>query len=415
MRFLIICLFYYLGTNTLFAQQLEGKWKGYFSPHNSNFSKIYSYEMNITQGPNYQLTISTYTKLSNEFSAQAYASGNFDKTTQLLHIEEQGFLDLNIQENYAPCLMNNFMAYKNLRGHEIIEGTYTSYNKKTGRDCGGGKVYLEKEIPIQQLIVAEKNSKKNTLKKNNPLPVKIETVSKKMDPLVNQTKNSFTSTSKEINTNTSKKVNTTNAVAAPSTISNNINKSSDKISTTAKDLVVQKAKSTPENLNNAINNAQIKSVKEEPVMEEAVMTEPEDIEAEIRIKQGNGFQTIPWVLVARENKLAKKINTTSKQFSIDLYDNGTIDNDTIIVYDNKKLLVSKKRLSYKAIHLEFTLSDAINEHEIIIVAHNMGTVPPNTALLVLKDGISRQELFITSTNKTNAKIIVSYTPPTKEE
>ena len=148
--------------------------------------------------------------------------------------------------------------------------------------------------------------------------------------------------------------------------------------------------------------------------EEAILNEPEDIETEIRIKQGNGFQTVPWVLVARENRLAKKITTSSKQFSIDLYDNGTIDNDTIIVYDNKKLLISKKRLSYKAIHLEFTLSEVINEHEIIIVAHNMGTVPPNTALLVLKDGDRRQELFITSTNKMNAKIIVSYTPPPKE-
>jgi hypothetical protein len=159
----------------------------------------------------------------------------------------------------------------------------------------------------------------------------------------------------------------------------------------------------------------VNSVKEEPVMEESFLNEPEDLETEIRIKQGNGFQTIPWVLVGRENKLAKKIATSSKQFSIDLYDNGTIDNDTIIVYDNKKLLVSKKRLSYKAIHLEFSLSEIMNEHEIIIVAHNMGTVPPNTALLVLKDGITRQELFITSTNKTNAKIIISYVPPPKDE
>lgn len=404
MRFLIICLFYYLGSNTLFAQHLEGKWKGYFSPNNSHFGKVYSYEMDITQGPNYQLTISTYTKLSNEFSAQAYASGNFDKTTQLLHIEEQGFLDLSIQENYAPCLMNNFLAYKNLRGHEIIEGTYTSYNKNSGKDCGGGKVYLEKEIPIQQLIVAEKNSKKITPKTNNPLPIKIETVSKKINPDVNPAIKLPANTNKDKNTATS-----------PTVTINTINKPSYKTTTPTKDLAIQKAKSTPENLNNAINNAQVKSVRDEPVMEEAVMNEPEDIEAEIRIKQGNGFQTIPWVLVARENKLAKKITTTSKQFSIDLYDNGTIDNDTIIVYDNKKLLVSKKRLSYKAIHLEFTLSDAVNEHEIIIVAHNMGTVPPNTALLVLKDGISRQELFITSTNKTNAKIIVSYTPPPKDE
>lgn len=360
--------------------------------------------MDITQGPNYQLTISTYTKLSNEFSAQAYASGNFDKTTQLMHIEEQGFLDLNIQENYVPCLMNNFLTYKNLRGHEIIEGTYTSYNKNSGKDCGGGKVYLEKEFPIRQLIVAEKNSKKNTPQMNRPLSKTNETALSRTNP----SSNSVFIIKKE-NKNT-----TTNTTSSKPTVSVN-NKSSNKIASPNKELVIQKVKSSPENLNNAINNAQVKSVKDEPMMEETVMNEPEDIEAEIKIKQGNGFQTIPWVLVARENKLAKKITTSSKQFSIDLYDNGTIDNDTIIVYDNKKLLVSKKRLSYKAIHLEFTLSDALNEHEIIIVAHNMGTVPPNTALLVLKDGITRQELFITSTNKTNAKIIVSYIPPPKEE
>jgi hypothetical protein len=385
MRVLFISLIYCFGINTLFAQQLEGKWKGYFTPNNSPFGKVYSYEMDITQGPNNQLTISSYTKLSSEFSAQAYASGNLDKITQLVHIEEQGFLDLKIQENYAPCLMNNFMIYKNLRGHEIIEGTYTSYNKKTGRDCGGGKVYLEKEIPIQQLIVAEKNSKKNNIKPSSAPSSKIAEVPKQVLSVNN------------VPTKTSEKI--------------IVPKSNKETSKSGKEIIAQKTKATPENLNNAIQNAQVNSVKEEPVMEETILNEPEDIEKEIRIKQGNGFQTIPWVLVGRENKLAKKILTNSKQFSIDLYDNGTIDNDTIIVYDNKKLLISKKRLSYKAIHLEFTMNEAVNEHEIIIVAHNMGTVPPNTALLVLKEGGNRQELFITSTNKTNAKIIVSYTPP----
>lgn len=388
MRVLYIFLIYCFGTNTLFAQQLEGKWKGYFTPNNSPFGKVYSYEMDITQGPNNQLTISSYTKLSKEFSAQAYASGNLDKITQLVHIEEQGFLDLKIQENYAPCLMNNFMIYKNLRGHEIIEGTYTSYNKKTGRDCGGGKVYLEKEIPIQQLIVAEKNSKKNNIKTTTAPILKIAEAPKQVVSVNN------------IPIKTSEKI--------------IVPKSNKETSKSSKEFIAQKTKATPENLNNAIQNAQVNSVKEEPVMEETIFDEPEDIEKEIRIKQGNGFQTIPWVLVGRENKLAKKILTNSKQFSIDLYDNGTIDNDTIIVYDNKKLLISKKRLSYKAIHLEFTMNEAVNEHEIIIVAHNMGTVPPNTALLVLKEGGNRQELFITSTNKTNAKIIVSYVPPPKE-
>lgn len=392
MRVLLLCLTYCLGLNSLYAQGLEGKWKGYFSPNNSQFSKVYSYEMDITQGPNEQLTISTFTKLSNEFSAHAYATGRLDKTTLLVHIEEQGFLDLNIQENYAPCLMNNFMVYKNLRGHEIIEGTYTSYNKKTGKDCGGGKLYLEKEIPIQKLIASEKAAKKTITEKPNELVVKQNI------PLTKTT------------INTTQLAIKSSAEVPKSAKPNNTNKENPAVI----------AKNTPtknvsENLNSAIKNAQVNSVKEEPVMEESFLNEPEDLETEIRIKQGNGFQTIPWVLVGRENKLAKKITTSSKQFSIDLYDNGTIDNDTIIVYDNKKLLVSKKRLSYKAIHLEFSLSEIMNEHEIIIVAHNMGTVPPNTALLVLKDGITRQELFITSTNKTNAKIIISYVPPPKEE
>lgn len=382
---------------------MEGKWKGFFSPNNSPIGKVYSYEMDITQGPQGQLTISTYTKLSSDFSAHAYATGSLDKTTQLVHIEEQGFLDLSIQENYTPCLMNNFLMYKNIRGHEIIEGTYTSYNKKTGKDCGGGKIYLEKDVPIQKLIASEKAAKQKIEKekaaeKNKVIPSKTITETKTVNTVLPPAKTNLqkTNTVANANTNNSSKPNNTNKLA----VVNN--------------KVASNTKSSPENINTAIQNVQINSIQDEPVMEEAILNEPEDIETEIRIKQGNGFQTVPWALVARENRLAKKITTSSKQFSIDLYDNGTIDNDTIIVYDNKKLLVSKKRLSYKAIHLEFTLSEVINEHEIIIVAHNMGTVPPNTALLVLKDGDRRQELFITSTNKMNAKIIVSYTPPPKE-
>jgi hypothetical protein len=382
---------------------MEGKWKGFFSPNNSPIGKVYSYEMDITQGPQGQLTISTYTKLSSDFSAHAYATGSLDKTTQLVHIEEQGFLDLSIQENYTPCLMNNFLMYKNIRGHEIIEGTYTSYNKKTSKDCGGGKIYLEKDVPIQKLIASEKAAKQKIEKekaaeKNKVIPSKTITETKTVNTLLPPAKTNLqkTNTVANTNTNNSSKPNNNNKLA----VVNN--------------KVASNTKSSPENINTAIQNVQINSIQDEPVMEEAILNEPEDIETEIRIKQGNGFQTVPWALVARENRLAKKITTSSKQFSIDLYDNGTIDNDTIIVYDNKKLLISKKRLSYKAIHLEFTLSEVINEHEIIIVAHNMGTVPPNTALLVLKDGDRRQELFITSTNKMNAKIIVSYTPPPKE-
>jgi len=44
----------------------------------------------------------------------------------------------------------------------------------------------------------------------------------------------------------------------------------------------------------------------------------------------------------------------------------------------------------------------------------MGTVPPNTALLLFKDGANRKEFFITSTNKINAKLLIVYEPPIQE-
>jgi hypothetical protein len=68
-------------------------------------------------------------------------------------------------------------------------------------------------------------------------------------------------------------------------------------------------------------------------------------------------------------------------------------------------------LSYKAIHFDVNFTDNQKTHDVIIVAHNMGSVPPNTALMVLKEADKRQELFITSTNTENAKLIIEYQPP----
>jgi hypothetical protein len=109
----------------------------------------------------------------------------------------------------------------------------------------------------------------------------------------------------------------------------------------------------------------------------------------------------------------KQVIVNSPSISIDLYDNGTIDNDTIMIFDNKVLLLENKRLSYKATHFDVNFNKDNNRHEIIIVAHNLGTVPPNTALMVVKDGTSRQEIYITSTLSVNAMIIFELKKPSQ--
>ena len=128
-------------------------------------------------------------------------------------------------------------------------------------------------------------------------------------------------------------------------------------------------------------------------------------------KASNRGKILPYVLVGRENKLVNKINVSSAQISFDMYDNGTIDNDSIMVFDNKVQILNNQRLSYKAIHFELNFSKETPEHEIIIVAQNLGTVPPNTALMVLKDGAIRKEFYITSNLQTNAMLIINYKAP----
>ena len=121
---------------------------------------------------------------------------------------------------------------------------------------------------------------------------------------------------------------------------------------------------------------------------------------------------MPKVLVERENNLVKTIITSEEYIQVELYDNGTIDNDTISVYHNNQLVVSNSRLSYTPIILKIKCSKTDNRHELIVVAENLGDIPPNTALMVIKAGTGKEryEIFLASNEQRNAKVIIEYKP-----
>jgi hypothetical protein len=74
------------------------------------------------------------------------------------------------------------------------------------------------------------------------------------------------------------------------------------------------------------------------------------------------------------------------------------------------MILDRMRLTYTPIRVDLEFNNGITEHEIIVVAHNLGIVPPNTALLVVKDKATKEEFFINTNFQTNAKIIVRYSP-----
>jgi hypothetical protein len=113
----------------------------------------------------------------------------------------------------------------------------------------------------------------------------------------------------------------------------------------------------------------------------------------------------PPILTTRINELVKQIETGAGEIRIDLYDNGEIDNDTVSIFHNNELIVSRARLSDKAITFRIPISAAQPRHEVIMVAENLGSIPPNTSLMVVTAGTARYEVRISSTEQKNAKVV----------
>ena len=98
----------------------------------------------------------------------------------------------------------------------------------------------------------------------------------------------------------------------------------------------------------------------------------------------------------RKNTVLKTIEVENHTIKVDLYDNGDIDGDSVSLFYNGKLLLSNKRLTEKAISFNLNLENNESNNELIMYAENLGTIPPNTALMVITDGHHRYEVRITS-------------------
>jgi hypothetical protein len=89
---------------------------------------------------------------------------------------------------------------------------------------------------------------------------------------------------------------------------------------------------------------------------------------------------------------------------IDFYDNGEIDGDSISIFFNDKLLASSQKLSANAITLKIGLDTTKEFNELSMFADNLGSIPPNTALMLVYDGRKRHELRVSSNLQKNATI-----------
>ena len=122
---------------------------------------------------------------------------------------------------------------------------------------------------------------------------------------------------------------------------------------------------------------------------------------------------LPPTLTKRKAELVKEIRVDTGNIKIDFYDNGQIDGDTISVYVNNMPVVSNKCLGAKPVSINVKIDRNKLEQEVIMVGENLGSIPPNTALMIINAGEKRYQLYLTSDEQKNAMVRFIYENPLK--
>ena len=97
----------------------------------------------------------------------------------------------------------------------------------------------------------------------------------------------------------------------------------------------------------------------------------------------------------------------SDSLVLTLYDNGYVDGDTVSVVMNGDVIFSKQGLSTKAVSKTIYITkETPDSIKLVMYAENLGSIPPNTGLLVVHDGEAVYDVRFSADLKSNAAIIL---------
>lgn len=106
----------------------------------------------------------------------------------------------------------------------------------------------------------------------------------------------------------------------------------------------------------------------------------------------------------RTNIFSKDLEIEGDSVRISFYDNGDIDGDSISVFLNKSPVLVREGITERALNIYLAMDSSKEVNEISMLAENLGKYPPNTALMIVTDGINRYEVYLSSSLTQNATV-----------
>jgi hypothetical protein len=112
-------------------------------------------------------------------------------------------------------------------------------------------------------------------------------------------------------------------------------------------------------------------------------------------------------IAKRKIETIKSVEIKQDSLVLSLFDNGEIDGDTVSVLLNGKVIMPRQRLMSKAINKTIYLTPEMGDSIVLIMyAENLGSIPPNTGLLVIHDGEDNFEIRFAGDLQKNSAIIL---------
>jgi hypothetical protein len=110
------------------------------------------------------------------------------------------------------------------------------------------------------------------------------------------------------------------------------------------------------------------------------------------------------MMESRSKRLVAEIPVAGDSVELSFYDNAEIDGDSISLFMNGRLLYEHVLLKATAFRVKIPVSAMEGSNDLVMVAENLGSIPPNTSLMVAYVEGKRYEATLESTEGSSAMI-----------
>lgn len=358
-----------LFTVNLPAQNFTGQWKGSFIDQSTKFmgwggdkcDYVLELETSGTNVTGYSYTY--FTDGDKRYYTICKLKGTIDKRSQSVEVREYERTKTNVPQNIRNCFQVHRLTYFKKDDEQTLDGSWVPAPDQEG-DCGYGTTKLSRRVLKKNPNITNLAATKKTVGRT---------------PVVSKPK------AKPVTNTAIAKLPVKKSAVPP----------------------VAKSKTTATTPPPVAKTTIVTKPTDDPVRDKPWLADNKpDKEDNVPVsKADNSFEK-------RNNTLIKTIEVERETVRIDLYDNGEIDGDSISLFLNGKLLLSHKRLSDKAITLNLDVTNNNDVNDLVMYADNLGSIPPNTALMVVTDGDKRYEVRISSDLQKSGSIRFIHKPKT---